>query len=70
MRPTVFRTFAVATLSALVTSPAFAGLALGQPLGTELSAALGVTLPAGTSGLLGLAAAGVVAGVWLAKRKR
>lgn len=70
MRHTVFTSIAVASLLALIASSASAGGVLGAPLGAALSAPLGVALPTGASGLLGLAAVGVVAGVWLAKRKK
>jgi len=61
-------TLAIVTLavSAASATPAFASAPLGQPL----SAALGTVLPFGQGAILGLAAAGVVAGVWIARRKR
>ena len=51
-----------ASASLALVSPAFAGV----PMGITLSAAM----PIGEGGLIGLAAAGVVAAIWLAKRKR
>jgi hypothetical protein len=59
---------ALATLVATVAaaSPAFAGITLGTPL----SAVLGGSLPFGGGAILGLVAAGVVGGVWIARRKR
>ena len=41
----------------------------GTPLGVQLGSTLGTSLPIAEGGLLGLAVAGVVAGVWLARRK-
>lgn len=55
-----------ATASLALVSPAFAGV----PMGTTLSAAMGGAFPIGEGGLIGLVAGGVVAAIWLAKRKR
>ena len=63
----------VAVLTAFASSAAFAGsgtVALGAPLGEQLGVILGTGLPFGDGGILGLAAAGVIGGVWLARRKR
>ena len=59
---------AIVTLavSAASAAPALASTQLGTPL----SAVLGAALPFGQGAVLGLAAAGVVAGVWIARRKR
>ena len=56
----------IAVLAASV-STAFAGVA---PLGGPLSVSLGAVMPFTDGGILGLAAAGVIGGVWLARRKR
>mgnify|MGYP006279608131 CR=1 FL=1 len=67
----------VATMAAAV--PAFAGtfivppptpVPLGRSLGAELSASLGGSLPIAQGGLLAMVAAGVAAGIWMARRKR
>ncbi|MDZ7712337.1 MAG: hypothetical protein U5L06_04140 [Rhodovibrio sp.] len=64
----------VATMAAAV--PGFAGtlppppVPLGRSLGAELSASLGGSLPIAQGGLLAMVAAGVAAGIWLARRKR
>lgn len=50
--------FAAAIIATGVTTPAIAGVPAG------------VTVPFGEGGMLGLVAAGIVAGVWLARRKR
>lgn len=56
------------TLIALIAIPVVsfsgavaAGTTLGRPLGTDL--------PFGDGGLIGLAAAGIIGAVWLARRK-
>ena len=58
---------AVAVLTASI-SGAVAGGAV--PLPVPLSSPLQAALPFAEGGLLGLAAAGVIGGVWLARRKR
>lgn len=74
MKKIVLRTGTLAaTMAAAV--PAFAGtiqppVPLGQSLGAELSASLGSSLPIAQGGLLAMVAAGVAAGIWVARRKR
>ena len=61
-------------VSAVLTTSAAAQIPLGQPLGsalgTPLSSILGVALPFGEGAVVGMIAAGVIGGVWLARRKR
>ena len=61
----------IATLavSAAAVTPAFAGILLGTPLSAILGNELGGALPFGEGAVLGLVAASVVAGVWIARRK-
>ncbi|MBT5047709.1 MAG: hypothetical protein HOM58_04340 [Rhodospirillaceae bacterium] len=68
-----FKIFAYSTaIMAATAVPAFAGsfTPLGLRLGNPLSVVMGSTLPFADAGILGLVAAGVIGGVWLARRKR
>lgn len=47
-----------------------AGAPLGAPLGTRLGNALSAPLPFGDGGFIGLAAAGVIGLIWLARRHK
>ena len=57
-------------LTVITVSPAFAGGALGGPLGIAFGTDLSVSVPIVEGGLLALLASGVVGGVYLARRKR
>ena len=59
---TLVQTLAASAATVTIASaPAFAGQALGTPLGGSL--------PIAGGGLIGLVAAGVAAGIWIARRK-
>ena len=62
----------VGTLALAAAAPASAGgaVALGTPLGLTLGARLGEFLPLAGSGLLVVAAASLVVGIRIARRKR
>ena len=61
-------TFAIVTLavSAVSAAPAFAGTNVGTPA----SAIVGASVPFGHGAILGIVAGCVVAGDWMARRKR
>jgi predicted MFS family arabinose efflux permease len=46
------------------------GVSLGTALGSVLGTPLGIALPMSIDGLLIVAAASLVAGIWIVKRKR
>ncbi len=64
--------FVVSTIAVLTAtmSSALASVPMGRPLGARLGQEMGSALPFADAGILGLAAAGVIGGVWLARRKR
>jgi hypothetical protein len=60
----------IAVLAASVSAAFAAATPLGDPLSGALSVTMGTVMPFADGGILGLAAAGVIGGVWLARRKR
>ena len=65
----------IAVLAAYVSTASAGGSGgsitpLGEPLSGALSVTMGTVMPFAEGGILGLAAAGVIGGVWLARRKR
>jgi len=55
---------------ALFQNAAHAAVPLGVPLGNPLGGALGTALPFAGGGVLGVAAAGLIAGIFIKRRKR
>jgi hypothetical protein len=55
---------------AVFQSAAHAVVPLGEPLGVTLGASLGTALPFAGGGVLGVAAAAVVAGIFIKRHKR
>ena len=64
--------YVISTIAVLAASmsPALAGVPMGGPMGNGLGATMGTVMPFADAGILGLVAAGVIGGVWLARRKR
>jgi flavin-dependent dehydrogenase len=65
----MFRLMAIIPAT-LMAADALASAPLGVPAGQVVGSALGTVVPFSGGGLAALATAGVVAGIWIVKRKR
>lgn len=54
----------------LLTTDALAGAVLGVPVGQAVGTGLGIAFPVAGGGIAAIVSAGVVLGVWIARRKR